>query len=126
MQFYREIYLYALFNLRFESFRFVRGQFSVTQCQICLPQLGIKEKKKRVGGNRQKVVSKQTKKLCLCHCMPLNGEIIIVPDIYLRFLSYSLSCKKDLSFSYRSSLYRLSSTTKNEIPGRSHIFRIDK
>lgn len=75
--------LYALFNLRFESFRFVRGQFSATQCQICLPQPGIKGKKRRVGGNRQKVVSKQTKRLCPCRCVPLNGEIIIVPDIYL-------------------------------------------
>lgn len=42
------------------------------------------------------------------------------------FLSYSLFCKKDLLFLYRSSLYRLSNTMKNEIPGCSCIFRIDK
>ena len=40
-------FFYALFNLRIKSFRFVRRQFSATQCQICLPQLGIKEKKRK-------------------------------------------------------------------------------
>lgn len=92
-----------------------------------LTSIGDQGEKKEVGENRQKVVSQQTKRLCLCRCVPLNGKIIIVPDIYLPvFHRIPFPVKKNLLFSYRSSLYRLSSTMKNEIPGRSRIFRIDK
>lgn len=73
--------LYASFNLRFESLRFVRGQFSATQRQICLPRAkSWRKKESRMVTAKNLSAGLNANKGLACRMpAPLNGEIIIVP-----------------------------------------------